>query len=141
MNRVSYLVRSEPSKQVYTVQVLKELGVTLAAVNFIFLNDALSTIEFNSYKFGITKYSLSEKKFHGNLWETEDEAMAISNLNYHYTGIGLDKATTDDADYNIYSSVLQIIKDSELTQLVQKVIEQKQITLKEIEAYFDEKCF
>ncbi len=135
------MVRSEPSKLVYTVQVLKELGVTLAAVNFIFLKDVLTTIEFNSYKLGITKYSISEKKFQGNLWETENDAKAISNLNYHYTSIGLDSATSNDSDLKIYNLVLEIINDTSLADIILKVMMQGQSNGKEIEDYFNEKCF
>jgi hypothetical protein len=141
MKTLNYLIRSEPSKHIYTVQVLKELGVTLAAINFIFLNDSLTTVEFNSYKLGITKFSISEKKFHGNLWETENDAKAISNLNYHYTSIGLDSATNNDSDLRIYSLVLEIIDDPSLAKIIFKVITQGQSNETEIEDYFNEKCF
>ncbi len=136
------MTRNELTKRVYTIQVLKELGVTLAAVNFIFVKDELNTIEFNSYKYGITKYSLSENKFYGNLWESENEAKAVSDLNYHYTSIGLGSvATNNDLDLKILNTVLEAITDIDLNRIIEKAIDEKQNTEKEVEVYFNDKCF
>jgi hypothetical protein len=141
MNR-SYLVRNEAKKKVYTVQVLKEFGFILAAVNFTFEEGILTTIEFNSYKFGITKYSVSENKFRGSLWETESDAKEISNLNYHYTSISISGTSTNkESDLLILNSVLGSIKDEELNLIIESAIEQKENSANEIEEYFIEKCF
>lgn len=141
MNR-SYLVRNEKDRKIYTVQVLKEFGFILAAVNFTFNDGILSTIEFNSYRYGVTKYSIPENKFSGSLWESESDAMSISNLNYHYTSIGISgTATNNETDIKIINSVLESIKDTELNSILEKIIERKEKSEIEIEEYFIDKCF
>lgn len=123
MRELKFLYKKDKSRDIFIAQVCKELDVTVAAINFIFIDDKLNTIEFNSYRFGITKYSIAQKKFTGNIWESENDAKAISNLNYHYTSFGLNGTANEETNRKNYKFVLNEIQQEQLTKLVTRLID------------------
>jgi len=139
MNSLDFSKRIETSRVLYTAQITRELDVTVAAVNFVFLQDRLITIEFNSYLLGITKYSLVDKKFYGNTWESETDAKAISSLNYHYTSIGLNGEANEETNQKIFNAVMNCTNNNQLKELITKVINLEPNMELAVKEFFQEK--
>ena len=132
MNSLEFSKRIETSRILYTAQITRELDVTIAAVNFIFLKDTLTTVEFNSYL-------LIDKKFYGNTWESETDAKAISNLNYHYTSIGLNGEANEETNQKIFNAVMNQTNNSQLKELITKVINLEPNIELAVKEFFQEK--
>jgi hypothetical protein len=90
----------------FIFEEVKDTDHIRAAVSFIIKEDSrpLYCIEFYSSLFGIVGWFRKEDKYQIQVWEGEDQAKSLSNLNYHYTGEFLSNTGDEDTKVKIIAN-------------------------------------
>lgn len=109
-------------KLVYEVK--GEMDKVFAAITLFKELDRITSIEFYSSLYGVTRAQLTTHTLKTQGWESEEIAQSLSHLNYHYTGKILDGAGDDELSLKIITDCLSYVTDTTLKAKVKEILEQ-----------------
>lgn len=99
----------------------KEMEHVRAGVSFIIKEGSrpLHSIELYSSLHGILSWDRKDDRYTVRVWEGEDRAKSLSDLNYHYTGEFLIATESPEAKEKIISDTFTFFKDKILKELLE----------------------
>ena len=122
---MKYSKRNKSGLDWFVFEEVKDSDHIRAAVSFIIKESTrpLYCIEYYSSLFGIVGWFRKEDKYQIQVWEGEDQAKSLSNLNYHYTGEFLSNTGDEEIKLKIIEDSLSFFKYKILRELIEGQME------------------
>jgi hypothetical protein len=122
---MKYSKKNKSGLDWFVFEEVKDSDHIRAAVSFIIKESTrpLYCIEYYSSLFGIVGWFRKEDKYQIQVWEGEDQAKSLSNLNYHYTGEFLSNTGDEEIKLKIIEDSLSFFKDKILRELIEGQME------------------
>ncbi len=122
---MNFSKRNKNGNDWFLFEEVKDLDHVRAGVSFIIKENTrpLISIEFYSSLHGIVGWFRKEDKYEIRVWEGEDRAKSLSDLNYHYTGEFLTASGNEDLKLKIMEDALSFFKDKILKELIETQLE------------------
>jgi hypothetical protein len=88
MNNIHFRKSNRIGFDLFIFDLIGEMNRVKVAITFFYKSNlnSLYKVEFYSSLLGIVSWFTDKNTYEGKIWEGEEIAQSLSNLNYHYTG-------------------------------------------------------